>query len=202
MENFDIKLKKNEEEESTLNYPLIVGIIIGLLLIGGGAYWFFTKDNSDEDVENQELISDAENADENDSTTEKVVDSTDFEQNSIDDTTGNTSVNDSIDTAGNNQTEQAEQTEQDDSTYQNNETSASADDYVYFIVSGAFRNENNAQNKLQDLKSQGFNAVIVGPKSNGLFIVAYEGFTNINDTKIKLKEIRQNNPQAWIYKKK
>ena len=197
MENFDLDIKKNEEEESTLNYSLIAAIIIGLLLIGGVAYWFFTKDKSSEDVENQELTMDEENAGVNDSATEKVIDSTGFEQNATDETAVDTSGNDTTGTTtGDNQAET------DTESVQNNETAANADDYVYFIVSGAFRNENNAQNKLQNLKNQGFNAVIVGPTAKALYIVAYEGFTNLNDAKIKLKDIRQSNSQAWIYKKR
>nr|HID59263.1 SPOR domain-containing protein [Desulfobacterales bacterium] len=72
---------------------------------------------------------------------------------------------------------------------------------VYFIISGAFSDETNANKQLEQLKQEGYQAVIVGKNTNGLTMVAYEGFANFNDALNRMNEIRNTNPSVWIYKK-
>ncbi len=204
MENFDLDIQKNEEEQSTLNYPLIIGLIVGLLVIGGGAYWFFSKDDTANPDETEANVSST--PEQSDETSGQMIDSTDYqvEQSATDDGLNNNEE------TGENTTESAtmDDTENSDEavnstedTLDNNTVTDQSNNYIYFIVSGAFKDENNAQNKLQALKDQGYQAVITGPNKVGLYIVAYEGFDNIEDAKQKLNDIREQNPQAWIYKK-
>ncbi len=198
MEEFDFDIRQNNEEKSTLNYPLIIGLIIALLLIGGGIYWFTTRDSDDIDDTQEETVSDGETTttDANEPAAEKVIDSTDFNQNTEDTTASqDTQVIDNKNDTNATSTESATSTtSSESSSYDNSEN-------IYFIVSGAFKNETNAQNKVGKLKAEGYDAVIVGQNGAGLFIVAYEGLSNIDDAKTKLAEVRQSHPQAWIYKK-
>ena len=201
MEEFDFDIRQNNEEESTLNYPLIIGLIVALLLIGGGIYWFVTRDNDDTDETQKEMVS--SDSDKNTTTdadepaAEKVIDSTDLNQNT-EDTTASQDIQTNGDTEKTDNTTSAEKgtgtTSDASSSYDNSEN-------IYFIVSGAFKDEANAQNKVGKLKAEGYNAVIAGQNAAGLFIVAYEGFSNIDDAKTKLAEVRQSHPQAWIYKR-
>jgi len=197
MEDFDLDIQKNNEEPSTLNYTLIVIILAVLLLAGGGLYWFLTKDKSEEDadMEQTEAVDETSPVSE-DNATEKVTDSTDYTQESLNESSEDASENNSNSPAADNQ-EQATGSTGDETT----EAQATNTDLVYFIVSGAFKNESNAQNKLSSLKNEGYQAVVVGPTAQGLFIVAYEGFPDFESAKEKLQSIRQENPDAWIYKK-
>ena len=197
MEEFDIQ--NSNERETTLNYPLIIGLIIGLFLIGGGVYWYLSA--NDETDEQEEVVTDntEQNNETGDNTEEKVIDSTavDQAQNAAETETQETETTaDSTDTgatAGTNDT----------SKTTSNDTATNVDTQnVYFIVSGAFRDENNAQKKVENLKSAGYNAVIVGQNAKGLYIVAYEGFHDLGSAKTRLNEIRQTDSNAWIYKKK
>ncbi len=198
MEDFDLDIQKNDDNESTLNYPLIIGIIVALLLIGGGVYWFLNRNNDDTDTTQQEAVTDDANKTE---ATDKVLDSTEVNQDenaeaqNVDENNTEAEVNTPAETATENQNNTTE------NTTATNTTPDTSTENIYFIVSGAFKDANNAQTKMESLKSQGYNAVIVGPNGAGLMIVAYEGFPNMEDAKTKLKEIRQSNSQAWIYKK-
>ena len=198
MEEFDFDIRQNtNEEESTLNYPLIIGLIVALLLIGGGIYWFVTRDSDDVDETQEEMVSGDETTTSEEQAVEKVIDSTDLNQKTEDATASQEAqtTETTDDTTNTTSTETVTSTTSDTSSkYDNSEN-------VYFIVSGAFKSEDNAQNKVDKLKADGFNAVIVGQNGAGLFIVAYEGFSNIDDAKTKLAEVRQSHPQAWIYKK-
>ncbi len=203
MEDFDLEIQKNNESESTLNYPLIIGLIVALLLIGGGIYWYMTRDTDDTDESQEEMVSGEETTtiQTDDEATEKVIDSTEFNQNAGEQSAPSEETEPQT-TDTNTETENTTATES--STGQTSDSSSSGYDHsenVYFIVSGAFRSEENAQNKVAKLKADGYNAIIVGQNGAGLFIVAYEGFSNIDEAKTKLAEIKQSHPQAWIYKK-
>lgn len=82
----------------------------------------------------------------------------------------------------------------------NNNTSISNN--TYFIISGAFRNEANAQKKVRELIATGFvDAQIVGQNKGKLWMVAYQGFTSNDDAHKKLSEIKAVQKGAWVYKK-
>jgi len=205
MENFDLDIQKNEDNESTLNYTLIIGVIVALLLIGGGIYWFLNRNNDETEATQQETVTDGTNGTE---ATDKVLDSTAVNQdgNAEEQNVGedNTETEENNTEASENSPVESASGEQNNNTENATASNTTADnntENIYFIVSGAFKDANNAQTKMENLKSQGYNAVIVGPNGAGLMIVAYEGFPNMEDAKNKLKEIRQNNSQAWIYKK-
>ncbi len=197
MEEFDIQ--HTNEKETTLNYPLIIGLIVGLLFIGVGVYWYLSKDDNAGDQEEVVTDDSLQNVDNNEATDDKVIDSTAINQDQNTDDTVAQDTQTATDTIAAGTTT--------DSTGSNDtvsgDTSTTADTQnVYFVVNGAFRDENNARKRLDDLKSADYNAVIVGQNDNGLFIVAYEGFPDFETAKAKLDEIRQTNPHAWIFKKR
>jgi hypothetical protein len=72
----------------------------------------------------------------------------------------------------------------------------------YFIISGAFRNKNNAERKKQELIDAGFNAGIIGQNKYKLWMVAYQGFVNETDARKKLSEIKKLQASAWLFHKK
>jgi len=72
----------------------------------------------------------------------------------------------------------------------------------YFIISGAFRNKNNAERKTNELKASGYKAEIIGKNKRGLWMVAYEGFASKEEANKKLINIKQKQSSAWIFTKK
>ncbi len=72
----------------------------------------------------------------------------------------------------------------------------------YFIIAGAFRDENNALKKVADLKSKGFNAQIVGKNKFNLTQVAFDAFTNLDEANTALKDIKNKVlKEAWLLTK-
>ena len=194
MEEFEIQ--NSNEKETTLNYPVIIGFILILALIGGGIYWFLTRGN--DEVDDQEETATEETVQNEESTEDvatKEIDSTAISQDQVVD---ETSTQDDQPATGTETTDAAMD------TTTSTDTTATTDNIqnVYFIVSGAFSSETNALNKVEKLKAQGYNAVIVEQNAKGLYIVAYEGYPDFASAKTKLDEIRQTDSNAWIYKKR
>ena len=73
----------------------------------------------------------------------------------------------------------------------------------YHIIAGSFKSQENATNKVKDLKSKGYNqAAVVDKNAHGLLIVAYKSFSNLEQAKTELKNIQtQDNDQAWLLTK-
>ncbi len=70
----------------------------------------------------------------------------------------------------------------------------------YYIVAGAFSNEQNADNLVIDLNQKGYNAEKFG-KIGNLHAVSYNVFNNKPDADRLLKKIQaETDPQAWIKK--
>jgi len=69
----------------------------------------------------------------------------------------------------------------------------------YHIVAGAFRNKENADVKLEELKEKGFHPIHIGKNKFGLHQIVYDSFEERNDAINQLNKIRQNdNPGAWL----
>ncbi len=69
----------------------------------------------------------------------------------------------------------------------------------YHIVAGAFRNAENAEKKVTQLKKKGFNATILGKNKWGLTQVSYESFDSKRKAINRLHQIqRRFNPTAWL----
>lgn len=69
----------------------------------------------------------------------------------------------------------------------------------YFIIAGAFRDKNNAINKVNELKSKGFNAQIVGKNKFDLTQVAFAGYSDLDQANHALQKIKKAVlKDAWL----
>jgi hypothetical protein len=70
----------------------------------------------------------------------------------------------------------------------------------FFIIAGAFRITNNAQNLVSSLKKKGYDSRILPLNEKGLTPVAFDGFSDRNDALKSLRKIQANeNKNAWIF---
>jgi len=73
----------------------------------------------------------------------------------------------------------------------------------YHVIAGAFQFEENAQKKVDQLKSRGFDAAILGKNKWGLTQVSYASFYKKNDAFKSLASVRQTDSKdAWLLVKK
>ena len=69
----------------------------------------------------------------------------------------------------------------------------------FHIVGGAFRVKSNSERKLQQLKTLGYNARLIGVNRYGLYQVVYESFETRKAAEIALLKIRKaQNSAAWL----
>ncbi|WP_108869498.1 SPOR domain-containing protein [Aquimarina aquimarini] len=69
----------------------------------------------------------------------------------------------------------------------------------FHVVAGAFRVLSNANQKIQKLKKQGFEAHLIGVNKYGLHQVAYESYENRPEALQALTKIKeQENSSAWL----
>ena len=71
--------------------------------------------------------------------------------------------------------------------------------HTFYIIAGAFAKQKNANNLLAKLNRWNYNAEIV--EGGNLMRVSYDSFTNKEDAILALKEIKQENPSAWLLTK-
>lgn len=71
----------------------------------------------------------------------------------------------------------------------------------YHIIAGAFKYNDLAELLVADLRKKGFGAYILDEPNEDLQKVSYEGFLNRNEALEKLREIQNENPDAWVYRK-
>lgn len=70
---------------------------------------------------------------------------------------------------------------------------------IHHIVAGAFRFETNAEKKVQELRSKGYNAAYIGTNAHGLHQISYNRFTNAKEALAYLKEIKATvASEAWM----
>lgn len=70
---------------------------------------------------------------------------------------------------------------------------------IHHIVAGAFRFKANADKKIEELRSQGYNAAHIGTNAHGLHQISYDRFTNNKEALAYLKKIKSNvAKEAWM----
>lgn len=69
---------------------------------------------------------------------------------------------------------------------------------VVTIIGGCFSNPQNAQNFLQKLLSEGYNAQIIPQKNSGLYRVIFGKYPSRAEALLQLQKIKNNYPNAWI----
>jgi DNA polymerase III gamma/tau subunit len=78
--------------------------------------------------------------------------------------------------------------------YSNSNSSGS-----YHLIAGGFSVKSNAEDKVNELKSKGFPAKILG-RINGLHFVSAKSYTSFGAAKQDVDNVRSQSPGAWIYK--
>ncbi len=72
----------------------------------------------------------------------------------------------------------------------------------YFIIGGAFRDQNNAVKLISTLRQQGYPAALVDTTPGGLYIVSMKGFTDYYEATNQLSEFKKAGFEtSWILKK-
>ncbi|WP_446051456.1 HU domain-containing protein [Zobellia laminariae] len=69
---------------------------------------------------------------------------------------------------------------------------------MHHIIAGAFRYRTNADKKIEQLKLKGFNPSYIGTNPFGLYLVAYDSFTDSNKALEALREIKRTQKDAWL----
>jgi hypothetical protein len=73
----------------------------------------------------------------------------------------------------------------------------------YFIIGGAFRDQNNALKLISTLQQQGYPAAVVDTTPSGLYVVSMKGFTDYYEAVNQLSEIKKAGfESSWILKKR
>jgi nucleoid DNA-binding protein len=69
----------------------------------------------------------------------------------------------------------------------------------YHIIAGAFRNEENAQTAINNLKEKGFTARLLEKNKSGLIPVAYDSYSSLDEAQLAKQKIQQeHNTEAWL----
>lgn len=72
----------------------------------------------------------------------------------------------------------------------------------YFIIGGAFREEENVRKLIEKLTLEGYRPMIAGTTPAGLTMVSIEAFAGRNEALAALDNIRNEvNPNAWLHRK-
>ncbi|WP_371736640.1 SPOR domain-containing protein [Cellulophaga sp. HaHaR_3_176] len=71
---------------------------------------------------------------------------------------------------------------------------------TYHVVAGAFKVKDNADKKINQLKSEGFNANYIGINKFGFHVVSFDSFTEVNEALNYLRTIkRTKSSDAWMF---
>jgi len=68
----------------------------------------------------------------------------------------------------------------------------------YHVVAGAYRVEENAQSKVEELRAEGFKARLLGANNYGLHQVVYSSHQTRRDAINKLYAVKKTNAAAWL----
>lgn len=77
-------------------------------------------------------------------------------------------------------------------------TAKKAGQKIHHIIAGAFRYRSNADKKIAQLKNRGFNPSYIGTNPFGLYLVAYDSFTDADEALTALREIKRSQKDAWL----
>jgi len=73
-------------------------------------------------------------------------------------------------------------------------------DLKFHLVAGCFQIETNAINFVNSLREKNIDASIIGKNDKGLFVVSCGNFATRNEAVNNLKILRQQQPDAWLYR--
>lgn len=73
----------------------------------------------------------------------------------------------------------------------------------FHLIAGAFSSEQNAQNRIKQLKQNGHTeASIIGKNAKGLFLVAYKSFGTKAEAEAQVAELKAKGIDTWVYSAK
>lgn len=73
----------------------------------------------------------------------------------------------------------------------------------HHVIAGAFRMEENAEKRVEELKTKGFNAIYLGVNKYGLHQVAYDSFEDPKEALTFLKKVKASESRdAWLLSEK
>ena len=70
---------------------------------------------------------------------------------------------------------------------------------LFHLIAGCFKEKENAEAMVNELKVKGFDASIVGQNNIGLYRVSYHTFNDATSARAALAELKTENPGAWLY---
>jgi nucleoid DNA-binding protein len=79
-----------------------------------------------------------------------------------------------------------------------NTATSSAGQFRYFIISGSFKSEENANKYLQQLKEKGYDGKDLGV-FNGLHRVSMKGFSTMDEAQKELNSLLHENPKSGVW---
>ena len=71
----------------------------------------------------------------------------------------------------------------------------------FHLVAGCFSSKLNANNLVAQLKTEGFDASVIGQNSNGLFRVAFQSYVNRELAVSEMKKLKDSGKSTWLLKK-
>ncbi len=74
----------------------------------------------------------------------------------------------------------------------------------YYLVAGSFKIQENAEKRVAELKSKGYNAAgFLQPNSKGLYVVYYDSYKNKATAETAHQKVmKEENPESWVMKNK
>lgn len=185
-----LKTEQKERKKRKLGWLRYVAFIALFIILASLLYEFFLHDYFTKDKYHNEPQNNAIEIEKPNRT---------LELNSEHITDENTTEN-IIDTLPNNNTHTDKETE--NSTIETLKPNTYVLTHEYYIIVGAFGETINAQKKLNQLKTDGFqNALIVDSPHSRLIHVACGPYSSMKNSRSDLNLLQQKNPQAWVLKK-
>ena len=71
----------------------------------------------------------------------------------------------------------------------------------FHLVAGCFSSKLNANNLVAKLKTEGFEASVIGQNENGLFRVAFQSYVNRELAVSEMKKLKDSGKSTWLLKK-
>ncbi len=71
----------------------------------------------------------------------------------------------------------------------------------FHLVAGCFSSEHNATKLVAQLKTEGFDASVIGQNANGLFRVAFQSYVSRELAVLEMKKLKDSGKSTWLLKK-
>ncbi len=71
--------------------------------------------------------------------------------------------------------------------------------HTYYLIAGCFKEKENADALVNELKRKGYAASLVGQNASGLYRVSYHQFTDRISASAAKSELQLENPDVWVF---